>query len=253
MIFKSRGDLVVEHIANRNLLPLQRESLKWAGTDSQELYLKNLETQSKNWHYRNKSVRYNLNSKNYRTAEFEKIDWSNSIVIFGCSNIFGVGVDEEETVSYFLSKLTNRPVINLGVGSSSMTFAFHNSVILAEGFPTPWAVIHVWTEISRCVCYATQGPVHHGSWNIENEEYMKQWTLQKHNPITNGMMISLASKAIWQNKTKFIEASYFTETAKAVNCTLLDPIDHARDLCHPGPKTNESTARILSELLLKCK
>ena len=253
MTSKSKGDLVIENISRKTLLPICGEGTQWAGMDTQALYLKNLKTQTDDWHYRHKEVQYNLNLKNYRTAEFDNIDWANSIVIFGCSNVFGVGVAEDETISHYLSTIMNRPVINLGVGSSSMSFAFHNSVILSEGFPTPWAVIHVWSEISRCVCYTEQGPAHHGSWNIERENYIKQWTTQSHNPTTQGMLISLASNAIWKNKTKFVEASYFIETAKALNCILLNPIDHARDLCHPGPKTNKLTAKILSEQLLKCK
>lgn len=253
MTVKSQGDRVLEHITKQIFLPVPHESKKWSGTDSQSLYLKNLKTQPKEWHYRDKVVQYNLNSNNYRTAEFETIDWANSIVLFGCSHVFGVGVAEDETISHHLSKIMNRPVINLGVGSSSMTFAFHNSVILSEGFPTPWAVVHIWSEISRCVCYAAQGPVHHGSWNLDNEEYMKQWAYHDYNPTTHGMMISLASKSIWANRTAYVEASYFNETAKAVNCTELELIDYARDLCHPGPKTHELTAKILSEKLLKCK
>lgn len=253
MSFKPTGELVLEHITQKKLLPVYSEDTKWVGTDTHQRYVSSLKTQSKDWSYRTKVVNYNLNSDHYRTAEFKDINWSTAVVIFGCSNIFGMGVDESETVSYFLSNILNRPVINLGVGSSSMTFAFHNSIMLSEGFPTPWAVIQVWSEISRCVCYAPEGPVHHGVWNIEDHEYMKQWALHEYNPKTHSMLISLASRAVWGNKTKFIEASYFKETASAVGCLLLDQIDHARDLGHPGPVTNQLTAKILSEELLKCK
>ena len=106
------------------------------GTDSNELYQTNLKAKSKDWEYRHKSVKYTLNKHSYRTEQFADIDWANSVVIFGCSAVFGVGVDDADTISSQLSTLMNCPVINMGVGGSSITYALHNSIIfsLAEVF-----------------------------------------------------------------------------------------------------------------------
>jgi hypothetical protein len=226
MIDNCRGELVLSNISQKRLMPV---------------------------HDIDQNFQYKLNSENYRTEEFNNIDWKNSIVVFGCSQVFGIGLTESETLTFYLSKLLKRPVINLGVSSSSMAFAFHNSILLSEGFPAPWAVIQVWTEISRQVYYATEGPVHHGSWNLEDHEFIRQWALDEYNVRTNGILLSLASRSLWKGKTKYIEASYFEETYKNLKCLELKTIDYARDSSHCGVKTNQSSAKKLMEELLKCK
>lgn len=88
----------------------------WSGTDTKKLYESNLKKQPKNWYYRNNNVRYTINSNGYRTYEFKDINWKNSVIIFGCSQVFGIGLDDEYTISNQLSKLIKCPVINMGMG-----------------------------------------------------------------------------------------------------------------------------------------
>lgn len=246
---KSQGDIVLENIAKKVLLPIAASELNWSGSDDKLSFLKNKKLYGKVWHYRDKEIEYKTNSSNYRTIEFDSVDWANSIVIFGCSNVFGVGVAEDETVSHYLSEIMGRPVINLGAGATSITFSFHNSVMLSQGFPTPWAVIHIWSEISRSILYTKTGLLHFGAWNIGIHPYAKQWNIEHHNPSTQAIFISLASNSMWKNKTKFVEASYFKETAKVLDCIYLELIDNARDIMHPGLNTNQLTANILSTQL----
>jgi len=223
------------------------------GTDSNELYQTNLKTKSKDWEYRNKSVRYTLNKHSYRTKQFADIDWAESIVIFGCSAVFGVGVDDADTISSQLSTLINRPVINMGVGGSSITYALHNSIILSANYPTPKAVVHLWTGYDRTVYYDRKDVTFYGPWNITPHNYIGHWTKSKEHGETHALLASLTSKQLWKD-TEYYEASYFQETANVIGCDDLgSPLpeisDKARDDIHPGSQTIRLVAERIAENL----
>ena len=87
-----------------------------------------------------------VNSLGYRTVDFNKVVWNDSIVIFGCSYVFGVGLFNNETISNQLQELIGRPVINMGVPASSMSYAFFNQLALSNS--KPYAVVNLWTSIA---------------------------------------------------------------------------------------------------------
>jgi hypothetical protein len=223
-------------------------SADFSGQDTEDLFKNNLKTQPDNWEYRNKPVRYTINSRGYRTEEFKKINWANSIVMFGCSNVFGVGVDDEDTIGRQLEKITGIPVVNLGVGGSSITYSLHNSIILKEGFPTPKAVVQIWTDYSRTVYYNRNKVQSYGSWNLEKNNYMDVWAKSEYHGATHALMASITSKHLWSN-TSYYEASFWYENSKLLNCDFLKSIDTARDLVHPGIRTTHLVARKIADNL----
>lgn len=223
----------------------------FSGTDTKELFEKNLKTLPLDWEYRNKIIKYTLNSNGYRTKEFKKIDWANSIVVFGCSDVFGDGLDDEDTICSQLEKITGIPVINMGIGGSSITYSLHNSIILKDGYPTPRAVVHLWTDYNRTVYYRRNHVQSYGSWNLEKNNYMDVWSSSKHHGATHALMASITNKHLWNN-TSYYEASFWDENSKLLNCDYLQAIDTARDLSHPGPKTARSVASQIADNL-KCK
>jgi hypothetical protein len=196
------------------------------------------------------SSEYNCNSSWYRAPEFDTIDWANSAVIFGCSNVFGIGVDDEHTVSSQLSKLIDMPVINMGIGATSMEFSFYNSMILSNNYPTPKAVINIWTSIERTTYYFKNSIINHGSWNM-NEKYMDAYNQTDSHPEVHALMMQMISKQIWLPKTKYYEASFFGSTTQLLGIPALVSEDLARDEVHPGPKTLYNLAvKIKEELCL---
>jgi hypothetical protein len=210
----------------------------FAESDTEELFNANLKTQPADWEYRTKPINYTYNKDFYRTGEFKNLDWANSIVIFGCSNVFGVGQDEYDTVSSTVERLVGMPVINMGVGGSSINFSLHNSIIMSREYPTPKAVVHLWTEESRCVYYSKKKLFNLGSWNRrERYDYFNAWTADPYNYKTNALFASLISQQLWEGKCKYYEASYFEETSKTLKCDKLKSIDLSRDIIHYGPKT----------------
>jgi len=242
----------INSIKKGELLPgvdLGSSTLEYAHLDDEKLFLKNLKITTDNWYYRTHKVNYKINSKGYREKEFDTLDWANSVVIFGCSEVWGVGVDDSSTIVSFLSKLIKFPVINLGVAGSSIMFALHNALILNQSYPTPKAVINLWTEYYRTVSYKETGlVVHHGVWNPDS--YLANWAIDDVNPATHAVFCQMASHQLWKGKTIYYEASLFEETAKLFNCEHLIKIDHARDLVHSGVESNRAIAGKIAKYII---
>lgn len=233
---------LVPYVNDKSLLPgndglYHREhniiSNKFCGSDSIELFNENLKKQPNNWHYRTKEITYNINSNGYRTLEWDQISWEESILVFGCSHVFGVGLAEDETISSQLSLLCNRPVINLGVSASSNMFIHHNSILTIKNFPTPWAVVCVWTGIARVLQYATHTVMNLGTWRGEHDLF-KAWVKNKNNPVMHNYFDMLSTRELWRNRTRFTEISFFDDVAALAKCTYVKNTFSARDFIHPG-------------------
>lgn len=251
LIFKK----LLTHIKQHNFLPASDHvTNRWAGTDVENRYLDNLKTQPSDWYYRTNSVKYTVNSKGYRTREFKKINWSDSVVLFGCSNVFGVGLDDKDTLASQLENIIDRPVINLGQGGTSINYNLHNSVILANGYPSPKAVVMAWPSYSRCVYYKDKDVVNYGPWNLEKNNFMDLWNTEDSNAKINAYMSQTIFRQIWKDRTTIFECSFNYDSSKLLNCqayrkdnpTLNDPLafyDSARDLMHPGIETVKRAAK----------
>jgi hypothetical protein len=226
-------------------------TLDFSGGDRKELFEENLKTQPDNWYYRTHKVKYTLNSLGYRTKQFDDIDWKESIVIFGCSYVFGVGVTDEHTISYFLEKLLGRPVINMGIGGSSIQTALHNSIILNDSeYPIPKAVIYLFTNLNRFQLYQNNYVEHHGSWS--SSPYILKFLNSDHIIPLNLMTIKMI-RNLWKNKTIYCEYSTF-EQEKLINILdtkiyseFVDMDNLARDLSHAGPVSNMKLAKKIYE------
>jgi hypothetical protein len=221
-------------------------TLNYNCTDTKELFEENLKTQPADWYYRTHPVKYTLNSLGYRTKEFEDIDWKESIVIFGCSYIFGTGVTDEHTIPYFLEQLSGRPVINMGIGGSSIQNALHNSIILANSkYPTPKAVVYSFTDLCRFHLYANNAVEHCGHWT-DTSNIRKFSNLQ--NTIPFNLINIKMIRNLWKNKTIYHEYSPFGQE-KIINtldteicCDTFVMDKCARDVAHQGPISNSLIA-----------
>jgi hypothetical protein len=228
-------------------------TLNFCPCDTKELFEENLKTQPADWYYRTHPVKYTLNSLGYRTKEFEDIDWKESIVIFGCSIIFGMGVTDEHTIPYFLEQLSGRPVINMGIGGSSIQNALHNSIILANSkYPTPKAVVYSFTDLCRFHLYANNAVEHCGHWT-DTSNIRKFSNLQ--NTIPFNLINIKMIRNLWKNKTIYHEYSPFGQE-KIINtldteicCDTFAMDKCARDVAHQGPISNSLIAEKMYEKL----
>jgi hypothetical protein len=245
----------IEHYFRENNLVYNYEdkidggfTLNFCPADTQKLFEQNLKTQPEDWYYRTHPVKYTLNSLGYRTREFDDIDWKESIVMFGCSFVFADGVTDEHTIPYFLEQLSGRPVINMGVGSSSIQTTLHNSIILNDSeYPTPKAVVNMWTDLNRYQYYMNNNVSYIGQWNKSDDKFETIDNLIPFN-LMNVKMI----RNLWKNKTIYYEGVFdyfenqklFNRLDKEIYCESFQ-LDGglARDLSHNGPVKNLEIAK----------
>lgn len=224
--------------------------------DSEELYKINLVKQSAYWKYRHKSIKYHINSQFYRGKEFEQIDWNNSVVIFGCSTVFGVGIDESETISSQLTKLTGIPSVNLGYPGSSCQISLYNSTILKENNIKPRAVVFGWTAASRCTLFMDKEKtkndfyiINCGNWDDDISGLGRSWSKYTSNIKIHFQMTRLVAKNLWVN-TNYLDYTLFSDIKKyAPDCKYISQKDYARDLSHPGKKTYEQVSKYIAKSL----
>jgi hypothetical protein len=211
---------------------------KFYGSDTEELYKSNLQIQNSDWHYRTKDVEYDLNSAGYRCPEFNTIDWENAIVIHGCSQVFGVGLAEDETITGQLQQFTNRQVINLGKNGASMMFSLANNILLENNFPKPFAVINHWTSTWRDTIFGIDHPYHISGPNLVKKYYKTQLRMLETLGVSfddvsedftfKAQMMSHLCKILWRN-TNYIETTWMDTTAEDLNCYEQKFLDIARD------------------------
>jgi hypothetical protein len=279
---------IIESIKNNDFIPLPNTfvhnygesevinrnsvvgSWDFYGIDTYEFYKKNLKKQPKDWYYRHNNIKYTINSCGYRTKEFEDIDWKNSIVMFGCSHVFGTGNDDTHTIPYFLEQLTGIPVINLGIGAASIQFCLHNSLMLYKKYGVPKSVIYFWTGITRHLLYQKESVAMNTKFeSVEDYPPEVVAAVEESTGLTlksidapkivdhlipfNMLNVELI-KNIWENKCPLYEFSTFPTTSKILGCELYSPIpnDYARDLAHYGRYTNKLFAeKIFDNLKLR--
>jgi hypothetical protein len=192
--------------------------------------------------------RSNLNSSGYRCPEFDSIDWNNSLIIFGCSAVFGTELLDNETIDFYLSRILNKPVINMGVPATSMLYSFYNQITLAEREYNPLAVINLWTSAERQMYFLEGNVINFGPWidtTVHPHQKLKNlhnnWLDNKDNLEANALLIKRLAMLIWKN-TRHYQASFFADTAKLLSVEHLDIIDRAKDNKHPGSKTAKAVA-----------
>jgi hypothetical protein len=197
-----------------------------------------------------------LNSLNYRAPEFSDINWQESVVIFGCSNVFGAGLTDNETIPYQLEKLLKRPVVNMGVPSSSIAYSVFNQTILAESNQSPYAVINLWTSINRITYFYEKEPCHIGPWTARYtntnifirsiKSVFDAWNIDDINPSLQSIFLQKMSEIIWKD-TKHFQGTFFPNTSDALNVELFHCKDYASDNLHPGPLTAQAVAEQLAQ------
>lgn len=190
----------------------------WA-MDTSEKFTQNLKIMPEDWYYRNRIIRYTTNSFGYRAPEWNQVDWKNSIVIFGCSYIFGDGVDDTETIPYFVEKITGIPTINLGVGGSSQLWHLHNSMLIFENYGAPKAVVFAWPDKTRILRYNEGFKPSRENAGRDGilESYFEQYNRNK-NPDGQSYFNSLIARNFWSKNSIFYEYSGDIDVCDITGC-----------------------------------
>jgi len=228
---------------------------KFSGMDSEECFNKNLETMPSDWHYRTKEIEYLVNSDGYRTYEWKDINWPEAIVIFGCSCTFGVGLAQDETLPYYLEKLTGRQTVNLGVGGGSNEVMLNNCAAMINHFELPYAVIFNWTDMKRFRYYKEKSYEDIGRWSKNNIGYdlLKLMSSDPYHINSLNYLNLLEAKALLKNRSKFFNVTFFKETNEVMGCEnffdYMENKDYARDRIHPGKDSMLRMAKYIASTL----
>lgn len=261
--FSSRG-MFPGYIENKNypftFCNALMESNKWCTGDEKDRYLKNLATAPLNWKYRTKEVEYIVNSNGYRCSlEWDAIDWKNAIVLFGCSNTFGVGLAEDETIAYYLEQLTGRQVVNLGFPGGSNNLIANNAAALIKNFGIPYGVVINWSTTDRFRFYNRKGCHEVGPWTNNNTRFFRrshanlsvlyeQMFVDPVNQSALSYYWSTYTDAMFEGRTRYCKVSYFDDAAHYTRSDKFFHISNsARDRFHPGADNSKAVAEFVAE------
>ena len=219
---------------------LANQELLWHGTDSEELYQKNLaknRPQLEQFRWINRPITYKFNSHGFRADEF---DSSGSGVIFiGCSHTLGMGLPVELTWAHRVSTALKLKNYNLGVGGASNDTAFRLAYHWIDQL-RPDLVVFLTTERTRLELHIDDGLLYDLSvWPVGFpivDTFMQGWHSNDTNSNMNYLKNTLAVKQLCSDRG----IKYIQEEALAVTM-----VDRARDLQHYGEITNQRIADIL--------
>lgn len=150
-------------------------------TDTEELYNYNQQRLGEQWRWSQQPIIYSVNSLGYRMKEFDQIDWSNFMAVFGCSFTAGTGLPLEETWSYRIAQELKHDLVNAAIpGGGNETILLNLTRLLSSG-KLPKLVIISWSSLVR-KCYWYKGTVIlHGSVELKN----KLWESAYYNYLIN--------------------------------------------------------------------
>lgn len=138
--------------------------------DTVENYMQKCMVLGDKYEYKDKTLNYTLNSQGYRAKEFTDVDWSNSVLFFGCSWVFGVGVDDSDTLTDIFTQQTGIDAVNLGMPSVSNWFTVKNCEILHQHNVKPKAVVNFMTYPIRHTIFQDNNTQKHiGKWATDRE------------------------------------------------------------------------------------
>jgi hypothetical protein len=244
---------VDDHL-NGLLIQDQDKCNYWMGPDSLEKYEQSLKKMPIDWVWRSKEILYKVNSHGYRCdKDFNDIDWECSIAVFGCSNVFGVGVDLENTITGHIQRITNIPTINLGMPHSSVMRIWSLLTDFLNAGIKPKAIVTIWPDPSRVL-------------EMMPNKRLKDWsagniTSAEEHPLSFGWVthdyqgLGFAKRAINSAKVMCKDIPYFDYTwftnpdIDLVNISLNNYVDVARDNIHPGIETlNKWAEHVVSDM-----
>lgn len=242
--------------------------LRWCCGDMPEEYEEQLKKQPKDWFWRDREVRYMCNWNGYRARDWEDYDWSESIVVLGCSMAYGVGVSNEHTFCHHLSKMMGRDVINLGVPAGSNELILSNLQRLIEHFDTPWAIVIAWTTVDRDCAYTHNSIDKMGPWNyfsprprdsFIDSDYVDDKKYYEVNFLENPYQslgryintINITKTLAKSTGTRFVNFTWWENNAALADADFTAWfLDRARDDCHAGTESHEALSKQIYERLI---
>jgi hypothetical protein len=236
------------------------------GEDPEESFQKNLLTQSIDWEYRNKQILYSYNSLGHRSCELSSLD-KNYILFSGCSFTEGLGLCINDSYTTLVSNHLEKQSYNLGLGGSSPSIAVKNIMLFLTTMKEkhPDYIIIQWPYFWRYYgIIENYIIIEYTSQDVDNslyEELLKndhafyyncfeRLNLLHflHNLGFQGQLIEIFSQTE-EEYEKIKSKDWTTLFTNKKDIQLPTMVDRARDLCHPGSKTNKVFADAIIKIL----
>lgn len=224
----------------------QNQRLSFMYSDHENSYLKNLKTRLADWQWRHKEIWYETNDQGYRCKNWNEYDWNNSILFFGGSIVFGVGVSSEQTVPAQLSQMLNYDVINLGAPATSPAHQWINTTIIKDLNISPVAVIYIWPISCRYIEFTSHSKVATPTGVQEtNSKIGTFWIKNKYQGHSFLKYVVDSCDHIWD--CPVLHYSMHNDLDLPIEkITILPKVSNdARDFAHPGPDGYSIWANII--------
>ena len=190
---------------------------------------------------------YTCNELGYRGKTWRS-DWRNTILVLGCSQTFGLGLNDQDTWPYKLEQLQNKQVINMGINGNSPTHIFKQMVDIRKRI-RPMAVVVCWPDTMRYYEWHT-GENHSPAWDRTKakdsglEEYMVRETEYIE---TQNLYLIDAARYMWVNICPYVELTWSKTLNYATDIEHIHQIDVSEDTEHWGSKTCDKAAEYVNE------
>ncbi len=214
------------------------------GPDNPKEHKQYMKKFGKGWYYYQKDISYVQNSHGFREKELDEVDWSNSIVVLGCSMVWGCGNAIEDTIPYILQETLGIPTVNLGVSGAGLDLSTYNSLFLHNHYPRPKAIVHIWSGMARYMEFKPDNG--HRFIVPSHQDYCIS-----HNWESKNKLLVELERTVWKDKVPRYEGSFFKSTSEKLNIDQLERFDNSRDQYHPGYMSNQSAAKTIAQNLLK--
>jgi hypothetical protein len=220
--------------------------------DSKQTYDNNLKVMGPDWEYAKMFLTYKRNSLGHRSKEFSELNLDNYILCTGCSISEGIGLPVNKRYSDVLAYMLNCDMYNLGLGGSGNDVIFYNLVTWFTSVPIkPKLVVIGWTSENRfLVDHDDQISLSTAS-DLEVEDFLLAGDELNYFASKTSLMKKLIRKII---TVPIIEIPWHADATlekpiHAVHYGQNKIVDLARDLTHPGIKSNQIIAETIYEYI----
>ena len=206
--------------------------INWLGMDSESVYNENLLSnyvliERHGW--LNHDIRYKFNSHGFRTNEFNNLP---SIMFLGCSFTVGVGLPQEHTWPFIVSKKLSLEMINLGIGGIGEDGVFRIADYYVDKIK-PKILVFLQPPVGRLSLVTEEKKIHY--FRIMDFDLVPN----DYKPFYRDYIACEENLILSIKKHKMaIENICLKNNIKFVYVDGINNIDLARDLTHPGIQSN---------------
>jgi hypothetical protein len=217
-----------------NKLPTNFES-DWLPSDSRENFKKNLKLNPellKKLGWTGKNIMYKTDKYGFRNDADFSDDYYN--LALGCSNTFGIGVNEQDVWYNHLKKHFSEPFYNAGIPGGSLGGCYRSLTgLLNEGMKVKRIFMFIPSKERYEVYNTVESIWTPVAWWTDHSNNIKKYLLNDESLDKFRQVHMLAIKHIcYENNIEIVDLD-FEDNYEVCNCKS------ARDLSHPGIETHK--------------